>query len=419
MGFEEHRTPPRGFVTALVVDDDESFHDALANVAFASRDYTVMRAYTGGQCIEALEQHHIDIVILDLNLPDGDGFRVLEEIQNNGDDVLVIVLSAYVDRRNHDRARQAGAVQVLGKCYEQYKALPSIIEHHLELRRRQSRTRAAGDFRRLASGSQTPSATPTGAIADASAAAFEGLACSESVSMRRVLHSLRSAAARATPVIVQSEAGGDRALFARYLHACGPHAHTRFATATHANAMSFARALMHEDAGEIDDSERARLLEAAASGTLFIDFADQLDEDTGVRLCAYFAADERPADACFPTLSSPRLVLARVQPRGAELAPWNELVRMSQSGAIELVQVPPLRERRLDIAAEFARHLASSARALGVAAPRSSPEVDARLSRYEFPGNEAELAALATLLCLRHPGAQLEPAQLPLVPTPR
>lgn len=95
----------------LVIDDHALIRDALASVlAQLQPGSAVIEAST---CAEALEaaagQADLSLVLLDLTLPDGDGFLLLERLRRDRPAVPVVVLSAVQDRASVTRALGAGA----------------------------------------------------------------------------------------------------------------------------------------------------------------------------------------------------------------------------------------------------------------------------------------------------------------------
>lgn len=82
--------------TILIVDDEPAIvqviHERLAREGFA-----VVSAHNGEAALSALEHHRPDLIILDLMLPDVDGFEVLRRLRQSGYDLPVIVLTARDD----------------------------------------------------------------------------------------------------------------------------------------------------------------------------------------------------------------------------------------------------------------------------------------------------------------------------------
>ena len=85
--------------TLLIADDDEISGDILAS--FFEKDYDILRAYTGRETLQVISSHleTIDLVLLDIYMPDLDGFHVLKERQENPEikKIPVIVMTGEVD----------------------------------------------------------------------------------------------------------------------------------------------------------------------------------------------------------------------------------------------------------------------------------------------------------------------------------
>ena len=81
--------------TILIVDDDADAL-ALASRVVASAGYTVYRAEDAAACMQALNTHHPDLLLLDVVLPDKDGITLCQEIKSSGryPDTFVILLSS-------------------------------------------------------------------------------------------------------------------------------------------------------------------------------------------------------------------------------------------------------------------------------------------------------------------------------------
>ncbi|MEM8621055.1 MAG: response regulator transcription factor [Actinomycetota bacterium] len=87
------RHPDGAAPRVLVVDDEEVLLDLLRD-ALRFADYDVATAETGFEALRAAAEHRPDLIILDVNLPDLDGFEVCRRLRSDGDDVPVIFLTA-------------------------------------------------------------------------------------------------------------------------------------------------------------------------------------------------------------------------------------------------------------------------------------------------------------------------------------
>jgi two-component system KDP operon response regulator KdpE len=100
----------------LVVDDDPDLVRAL-RLRLRANNYEVTTAADGYSAIASAQKERPALIILDLGLPVGDGFVVLDRLQNSDAlaGVPVIVLSARDPQNNEERALKAGAAAFFQK----------------------------------------------------------------------------------------------------------------------------------------------------------------------------------------------------------------------------------------------------------------------------------------------------------------
>src|SRR5580692_11302946 len=113
--------------TILIVDDDPDVRLGL-HVRLKANHYNVIFAADGMASISEARKHMPDLIILDLGLPAGDGFSVLDRLKANDSLSLipVIVVSARDVNANMDRALKAGAKAFLQKPVENAQLLSVI-----------------------------------------------------------------------------------------------------------------------------------------------------------------------------------------------------------------------------------------------------------------------------------------------------
>jgi two-component system OmpR family response regulator len=113
--------------TILIVDDDPDVRLGL-HVRLKANHYDVIFAADGMASIAQARKHTPDLIILDLGLPAGDGFSVLERLKANDSLALipVIVVSARDLNTNMDRALKAGAKAFLQKPVDNAELLKVI-----------------------------------------------------------------------------------------------------------------------------------------------------------------------------------------------------------------------------------------------------------------------------------------------------
>lgn len=116
----------------MVVDDEEAVHRIFKSLLAG---YQRISAYNAAQALDALATHAIDVVLLDLNLPDRNGYDVLDQIRHTRDDVAVIVCTAQSDVSSAVESMRRGASDFLVKSHEGYESLPRHIQRVLSRRR--------------------------------------------------------------------------------------------------------------------------------------------------------------------------------------------------------------------------------------------------------------------------------------------
>ncbi|HPE97734.1 MAG: response regulator transcription factor [Chitinophagales bacterium] len=81
-----------------IVDDQPLFVQGLSRLLEDQPDIVIgCSANSGKQLTEMLDTHHIDILLMDLEMPDEDGFQLIKRLQQDHPDVLVIVLTMHND----------------------------------------------------------------------------------------------------------------------------------------------------------------------------------------------------------------------------------------------------------------------------------------------------------------------------------
>lgn len=134
--------------TVLVVDDEPDL-EALVLRRFRrqirERQISFVFARDGLEALQSIEQHpHVDLVVLDINMPRMDGLSLLAKLQEREDEKLAIVVSAYGDMSNIRTAMNRGAFDFLTKPID-FADLESTIQktiRHIEVLREARRRQA-------------------------------------------------------------------------------------------------------------------------------------------------------------------------------------------------------------------------------------------------------------------------------------
>ena len=123
------------FPIILVVDDEPAVLETLEFIL--DKDFKVLTAKSGKEALEKINQGSIDLVFLDINLPDMDGMEVLQKIKETDENLLVIMATATEKARTVVQALQMGACNYLAKPFdvEEVVAVAKKAIEHEKLRR--------------------------------------------------------------------------------------------------------------------------------------------------------------------------------------------------------------------------------------------------------------------------------------------
>jgi DNA-binding NtrC family response regulator len=101
----------------LVVDDNDSLRKTLSR-ELSENGYIVFSAANGREAINLVEGEKIDLVLLDIKMPELDGFEVLKYIKTKFPSLKVIMLTAYADLKNAMLSKKLGADDFTSKPFD-------------------------------------------------------------------------------------------------------------------------------------------------------------------------------------------------------------------------------------------------------------------------------------------------------------
>ncbi len=112
----------------LVVDDDRSLLTILSNIL--GKDYAVSTVTSGAEALKLLETTVVDLVLLDIVMPEMDGIEVCAAIKANPrtTDLPIIFITGMEDEDGEEAALEAGAVDYISKPIK-----PRVVESRVRL----------------------------------------------------------------------------------------------------------------------------------------------------------------------------------------------------------------------------------------------------------------------------------------------
>ncbi len=325
----------------LVVDDEPGIRELMREI-LEEEGYEVRMAENGGTARAALDAKIPDLVLLDIWMPDVDGVTLLKEWKTQGRLTMpVVMMSGHGTVHTAVEATRLGAFDYLEKPVS-YKHLLETVKKAMDSRR--ARPTTSGNLDQLGEGEAT----------------------------RRLTQRLNLAISAGLPLLLQTHPGAGEEIIVQYL--------------TPPDA-----ALIRVDSPGILADRPADLLTQAKGGVVFIPDLSVLSnmQQKGLALLiarrAEFAA---------------RVIVACPQPLQQLLSQSRLTQELHDQLIHAVVELPTLRSRREDIPGLATRILENAFARLLIPPRQYSVAALAVLSNYDWPGNLAELEALAGRLAL-------------------
>ena len=365
-------------VTRVLVVDDEPVQRRLLDAMLRRLDYEPILTEGGQQALDLLsgpEGAGIGCVVLDLVMPELDGFTFLQRLRERGIDLPVIVQTAQGSIDTVVTAMRAGAVDFVVKPVGAERMQVSI-------RNALSQAALAGEVRRI-----QRTAADTLAITDLTSA---------SPRMQQTLKLAEKAAASDIPVLMEGESGVGKELIARAIRGAGARRRQPFiAVNCGAIPANLVESILfgHEKGSFTGATERTpgKFLEANG-GTLFLDEIGELPLDTQVKLLRALQDGE------IDPVGSRKSVKVDFRLISASNRDLLQLVRAGKFREdlfyrlhIFPITVPPLRDRIEDLPDLVRRFVARFAAEEGKRVRSVSADAMGLLAAYRWPGNVRQI----------------------------
>ncbi|MET0695395.1 MAG: response regulator transcription factor [Propionibacteriaceae bacterium] len=111
----------------LVVDDDAAVRGLIVRILRSGGDVVVGEAGSVADALARAEALRPDIALVDIGLPDGDGFALTRQLKTKSTGMRIVIFSSDADRTNAAAAERAGAVGFLPKDELSSSALQRLI----------------------------------------------------------------------------------------------------------------------------------------------------------------------------------------------------------------------------------------------------------------------------------------------------
>ncbi len=341
----------------LIVDDEQSVAEAFTR--FLKFDgHTAHVASSGEDALRHLDQARPDLVVMDVRMPGMDGLQTLVEMRRRFPDLYVVIMTAFGTSQTSIDAIRAGAFDYLTKPLD-LDHLRSVIQKAL----------ASQQVRR-----DLVPADPV--VSDLPALIGEAPA------MLEVYKLIGRLASNDVPALVAGERGTGKDLAV---------------AAIHHNSARRDQPIVMIDCVVTPEAELEARLFGAAEGTLHLSGVEHLPMSLQLRLARSFVnrgmrSSERPIGA--------RVIASTEADLGAMVGAGTFSAELHDFLSVITLTLPPLRERRPDIALlarEFARRFSGE---LGRPIVGFADDALAAMTEYAWPGNVAELEYAVKRACV-------------------
>jgi two-component system response regulator HydG len=388
-----------GKLHLLVVDEDAAIRSACCEIAtdlgFVSQTVPTIQAARN-----IVRGQAVDVLLLDLRSPTGEGMALLHEIKALNPDLVVVVMTAYATVPAAVEAMRTGATDYLTKPFVMDE-LVAVLERALE--QATERRAVDGASRQLRESLRSGHGL--------------GSMVGRSPEMEKLYRILAKVAQSSHPVLILGESGVGKELVARSIHTNGPYADRPFVPV---DCGSLVPTLMESELfgyvkGAFTGANRTKegLLASAQGGTVFLDEIGELPLDLQAKLLRALQEKEvRPVGANHRIAINVRILAATNRDLSGMVEQGRFRKDLYYRLSVVNLRIPPLRERKQDIPLLANHFLERMARETGV--PHTlSDDALRTLMEYEWPGNVRELENSLDRACTLSSGPILHLGDLP------
>lgn len=382
--------------TILIVDDEETIQENLGRI-LREEGYTVAHARAVHEARAIMDQRVFDLVLLDLNLPDGPGMDLLRTTRDAYPSPLVIVMTGFASVDSAVEALKLGAYDYIKKPFKA-DAIKLIVRLALETQ---------GLRRRVDALNQETSRKVISELIGNAPPVEE---------LRKQI--LQVAAHDDSTVLIMGESGTGKELTARAVHRHSPRKDGPFIDV---NCASLPPTLLESELfgfekGAFTDarSRKPGIFELAVGGTLFLDEIAEMDTALQAKLLRVL--EQKTVRHLGGTRDIPvnvRVIAATNKELRAEVEQHRFREDLFYRINVVPLTVPPLRERQSDIPLLVDHYLGILNQRLSRNAHSVSSEAMEYLCRYPWPGNVRELKNILERILILYDPECIEVAHLP------
>ncbi len=343
----------------LIVDDELPVRESLK--AILGKDYELLIASSGEEALHLMREEPA-IVLLDILMPDMDGFEVLGRIKRHSPDTVIIMITAVNVVKSAVKAMKLGVYNYITKPFE-IEEIRSIVRKVLSKRAREE--------------------APAKAIG-------------ETHKLREIFELIKKVSQSDAPALIIGESGVGKELAAQAIHLNGPRRDKPFVTI---NCAAIPETLIESELfgyekGAFTDAQSRKLgrLEMANGGTLFLDEIADLSLHNQAKMLRFLQYHELTRIGGTQTIRVDARLIAATNKDLTKLVK-EERFREDLCYRIKVIPIylPPLRERKEDIPLLVDHFIKEFSQKGKKEVEGISEEAMELLYSYMWPGNVREL----------------------------
>jgi len=379
----------------LIVDDEKGIRESLRMVL--QEQYDLYVAKTGAEALRCFESRSIDLILLDIMLPDTDGRLLIQEFKAIDQHVDIIMITALKDLRSGIDAIKSGAHDYLVKPFD-VENVQAVVARALKKKNMQKEIFLLKH--------EIDHCCP-----------FETMV-GRNPEMKKIFQLIATVAPSDGTVLIQGESGTGKELVARAIHNKSGRTKNPFVVI---NCAAIPATLMES---ELFGHRRGAFtgasmdcpgkLEIANTGSVFLDDIDSLSIKMQAKLLRVIQQKEFERIGTHRTINADIRIIASSNQDLLKLVADN---RFRQDLYYRLhvlpLTLPPLRERRDDIPLLLEHFLQVHAKRKGKPAKQLTPAAIEHLTAYHWPGNVRELENLVERICTVNPERTIRLGNLP------
>ena len=358
----------------LIVEDDDGLRSSLKK-SFQRRHHEVLEASTVTDAGRLLADQKIALLLLDLRLPDGSGLDLAGQARDVDEEIVIIMMTAFPEVKTAVRAMKEGADDFIIKPFE-LEELHLTVERAIEGRELRRKVRHLEQDRRRRE--------DTGGI------------LGESRAINRVREQISKVAEADSPVLVAGETGTGKELVADAIHRASSRS---VRPLVKVNCSAFSEQLLQSELfghekGAFTDAKNARpgLFEMADGGSLLLDEISEMQLDLQARLLRVVEGQSfRRIGGTREITTNVRIIATTNRELQAGIRAGSFREDLYFRLKVFQIDVPPLRDRGMDVVLLAGVFLHRSAAALRKPPMRLAQQAEETLCAYQWPGNVREL----------------------------